>query len=125
MEYNDLKRICDTNKITMVEIASALSMTSTGFKQAMENQTLPIKKVLPLCTFLNLSVSQFFGVQDDSKEQYNNSLSQKTFGKQSRNIFLNGSHETEAILQQLQEKDRQLQEKDKQITRLLDLLSSK
>lgn len=125
MNYNDLLKLLRANQITAKEMCDSLEMTTTGFKRSIDQQTLPIKKVIPLCKFLCISVSQFFGVQDDPKEQYNNSLSQKTFGKQSRNIYLSGSKETEALIQQIQEKDRQLQEKDKQITRLLDLLSSK
>lgn len=116
MDYNELRKICESNKITLTELASAVEMTSTGFKQAMENQTLPIKKVLPLCQFLSISVSQFFGVQNTPADMYYNSQVQHSSGQRAKNIQLGDTKATEALVQQILEKD-------KQIAKLLDLLS--
>lgn len=116
MNYNDLMQICKRNNLLQKDLADAIEMTPNGLKRAIEAGSLPINKVLPLCNFLSISVSQFFGVQNTPVEQYYNSQVQHSSGNKSRNVQIGDTKATEALVQQIQEKDRQ-------IAKLLDLLS--
>ena len=61
MNYNELKKICLDNKNNIENIANLLGMTYNGLKRAIENETLPIKKVKELCAILEITPNDFFG----------------------------------------------------------------
>lgn len=115
LTYSELTDICEQKKIFVKNVHSALDMTDTGFRTAIKNQSLPIKKVIPLCNILGISVSYFFGVEQPSGDVIHGS--QNKNGK--KQIINTGSQETIHLLQQ------QLEIKDAQIEKLLSIIASK
>lgn len=122
MNYTELKDIAEKHRILIKHIASELSMTVQGLQTSLDNQTLPIKKVIPLCSFLGISLNDFFGVKDSSSEVYYGGNNQKTYGNKSKNIQMFDSKATEALIEQIRIKDAQLKEKDEQIAKLISKL---
>ena len=115
LTYSELTDICEQKKIFVKSVHSALDMTDTGFRTAIKNQSLPIKKVLPLCDLLGISVNRFFGVDP----VVNGDIIHGNQNKLGRKQIINENKETVKILQD------QLATKDEQIKMLMELLKSK
>ncbi len=107
MNYSELKRLADSKKIEIGLVAEHVGMTATGFKRSIDKESLPISKVLPLCDFIGISVSEFFGEVAPEPGNYASNIS--GVNNQNSNVSLR-------ILSD------QLKEKDQQISRLLSLL---
>lgn len=112
MTYNQLQSLLEKKRITVKEVFEICEMSYMGFKTAMENQTLPIKKVVPLCNFLGISPNEFFGYNDDSTAISNNAVQ---IGGTAN--MLQYEQKTVDILKE------QLETKDEQIQQLLNILN--
>ncbi len=115
MNYSELQDCCESKKKTLKSIYSALGMTRSGFQAAIENQSLPIKRVLPLCDKLGITPNEFFGVDSLANVSANGNAVQ--FGGQANT--LNYAEQTDTI-SMLRE---QIKTKDEQIATLLSLLA--
>lgn len=62
MTYNEIKDLCETRGMPLRSVAEKLSMSPAGLQRAIQRETLPIRKVLPLCRILNITVQKFFGL---------------------------------------------------------------
>ncbi len=93
-------------------------MTYAGMKTAIENQTLPIKKVNLLCKILGITPNRFFGWEDGG------CASQVQNGGVGNMQRINYSSAA-ALQEQLRIKDEQIQNKDAQIAKLLEIVSAK
>lgn len=121
MTYDRIKEICEFNKITVSDVAKELGMTSTGFRQSIVNQTLPIRFVLPLTKILCVSLNDFFDLQSNNQETIYGHNIQQSSGVKSKNIIFD-SKATETLIEQLRIKDEQIKEKDSQIAKLFSML---
>lgn len=63
MDYNELKKIAESKKIEIGEIAIELEMTSNGFRESIRNETIQLKKLRRLCELLHIHPTMFFDVQ--------------------------------------------------------------
>lgn len=115
MTYNELQDLCESKKTTLKSIYVALGMTRTGFQGAIENQSLPIKRLLPLCNKLGITPNEFFGVDSVSNVSANGTAVQ--LGGQANTLNYAEQSETIAMLRE------QIRTKDEQISSLLQLLS--
>lgn len=109
MNYFELQRVCEKRKLQIKDVVEAISMSYTGLRDAMNNGTLPAKKIVLLCKTLNIQPNEFFGwgeVGGNSYEQIGISNTQ--------NVGVAGFD----ILRE------QLLTKDEQISKLLALLQS-
>lgn len=115
MTYTELRDITEKKGILIKSVAAAVDMTTQGLQASIENQTIPAKKILPLCKILGITLNEFFGVED---QRYGDVIhgNQNKFG---RKQIINENKETIKILQD------QLATKDEQIKMLMELLKSK
>ena len=112
MNYNKIKILAETKKITIKELADQIGMTSNGLKRSVENETMSIKGVKELCSILEMSIAEFF----DEPVALNNSgniISRSTAGG---DIAAGGNASEVLFLRQ------QIKEKDRQINELLNIL---
>ncbi len=115
MNYNELQDLCIERKITLKSVYNALEMSRQGFQRAIDNESLPLKKVLPLCGKLGITPNEFFGVDSLANVSANGNAVQ--FGGQANT--LNYAEQTDTI-SMLRE---QIKTKDEQIATLLSLLA--
>lgn len=67
MNTNYLKDLLEKNRLSLRKCSDLLEMTAAGLSSAVEKQSLPIKKVLPLCEILDITVNEFFEIENDTK----------------------------------------------------------
>lgn len=115
MTYTELRDITEKKGILIKSVAAAVDMTTQGLQSSIENQTIPAKKILPLCTILGITLNEFFGVDPVVHGDVIHG-NQNKFGKKQ---IINENKETVKILQD------QLAIKDDQILRLMNLLDTK
>ncbi|MBQ0153814.1 MAG: hypothetical protein KBS70_03410 [Bacteroidales bacterium] len=115
MNYDELRDLCKTAKISLSDVASELDMSLDGLKLAFERQSLPIRLVKPICEKFAISPNTFFGVIESRTGDVIHG-NQNKFG---RKQIINENKETIKILQD------QLATKDEQIKMLMELLKSK
>ena len=65
MNYNELKKVAESKRILISEVAEAVGMTSTGFKRSIEIASFPVGKVCDLCDALQITIGEFFGETGD------------------------------------------------------------
>ncbi len=124
MIYSELQDLCFARKITVKSLYNALGMTRSGFQAAIDNQSLPIKRLLPLCSKLGISPNQFFGIEETPTTiAAKDSAVQLGGNSNTLNYALSDNETIKLLSEQIKEKDRQLSEKDKQISQLMKLLS--
>lgn len=111
LTYSELSDLCATREISLTELAETCNMTLRGFRDAINNNTLSARAIIPICIKLGIAPNDFLSW--DKKLSTYNSNQVGVFNTQ--NI---GSAGIE-ILQQ------QLQTKDEQIKQLLQLLNKK
>lgn len=111
MNYSQLQNLLDKKRMLVKEVYEKLGMTYDGFRNSIERQTLPLKRVMPLCEILEITPNQFFGVEDLQKTVNNTAV--QVGG---RSNIMQYERKSLDIM------ERQLKEKDKQIESLLSLL---
>lgn len=110
MNYNELQVLCERRKLQIKEVVNAVGMSYTGLRDSLNNNSLPIKKLIPLCRLLNISPNEFLDWGHTCT--YNNTNVQ------------NGDSNTMQIIQgNMDMLKEQLAAKDKQIESLLNLLN--
>lgn len=117
LNYNEIKKLAESKRLLISEIAEAVGMTSTGFKRSIETGSFPVSKVEVLCEMLRIHISEFFGVAVESS--INNSGNIITRSTAGGDITAGGSAGEVAFLRQ------QIKEKDRQIQDLLNILKNK
>lgn len=119
MNYTELKDLCEERKILIKDILKEVGMSNPGLKDALNKDTLQIKKLISLCKVLQMSPNDF--VRWKEKPSQNYTVTQVGM----LNNQNAGTVGVELLQKQLEEKDRQLTAKDTQIERLLNLLNNK
>ena len=109
MNYSELQIACEQRKMQIKEVANALNMSYTGLRDALNKDTLSIKKLLPLCQLLQISPNEFVKWNGASAHTYN----------ATQVGMLNNQNVGTGGLELLKE---QLKIKDTQIEKLLSLL---
>lgn len=117
MDYSEIVKILRANQIPVKDLSEHLGMTTTGFKRSIDKETLPMKSVVPLCNFLHISINAFFGI-DERSDVSPGALAQHNSNHKAKSVVTYDSAATEALVQQLKEKDAQ-------INKLLDIIASK
>lgn len=111
MNYSELSDCCEKKKLQIKDVVDALGMTYTGLRDALNKDTLPIKKLLPLCTLLHISPNEF--VKWGENDGATNITQTGMLNNQNVNVIgVDVLHE-------------QLIEKDRQIATLMDILKNK
>ena len=117
MNYTELKDLCEERKILIKDILKEVGMSNPGLKDALDKETLPVRKLALLCRVLQMSPNEFLHWKESAPQNY----SATQVGLQNNQNV--GTIGIELLQKQLEEKDRQLATKDEQIQKLLNLLS--
>ena len=64
LTYSELQDICESRKILVKDLCSAIGMTYMGLKSGLERQSLGVKYVSAICEILKITPNQFFRVSD-------------------------------------------------------------
>ncbi len=107
MNYNKLKSIAESKKITIRDLAESVGMSSNGLKRSIENETMSIKTAKKLCFTLGITISEFF---EESASQVNNGNITGQMVVGTGNMKMGDSTEVAFLRQQIKEKDRQINE---------------
>lgn len=110
MDYNELKKIAESKKIEIGEIAIELEMTSNGFRESIRNETIQLKKLRRLCELLHIHPTMFFDIQ---KGVYLNNV-QANVGNNNKISIENKEREIAQLRSQIEDKNeiiRMLREK--------------
>ena len=102
VKYEEIKSLCQSANVQLLELARAAGLTPQGFRKAIENSTLPASAVVPICERLQISLQQFFG--------------------KAPIVYADQSLQHACEIADLR---RQIAEKDAQIAKLIDVLSRK
>lgn len=110
LTYSELQDICESKKILVKDLCSAIGMTYMGLKSGLERQSLGVKYVSAICEMLKITPNQFFRIPENAT------------------IIGNNIQQTGAVnMQQVQDGmdilHEQLRKKDEQIDKLLTLLN--
>lgn len=120
MTYYDLKALCEQRKIFIKDVCKEIRMSQPGLRDALNKDTLPVKKLVMLCRMLQISPNRFIYWADNNTST--NYTAMQVGMMNNQNVGTTG---IELLQKQLEEKDRQIYTKDSQIDRLLNLLNSK
>lgn len=108
MNYNELQNACERRKMQIKEVTDVLGMTYTGLRDALNRDTLPAKKIVPLCHLLKITPNEFLKFGESSHTNYEQIGISNT-----QNV---GIIEIDILKEQLEKKDAQ-------IDKLLNLLN--
>ena len=61
INYEEIKTLCQSANVQLLELARLAGLTPQGFRKAIDNSTLPADVVVPICERLQISLPQFFG----------------------------------------------------------------
>ena len=61
MTYSELKKVCESRKMQVSDVACHIGMTYQGLKAGMQSGKLASDKVLALCKTLEISPNAFYG----------------------------------------------------------------
>lgn len=116
MNYYELQDLCEIKHKTVTNVARALGITLEGLKRGLNNESLSIRYLKPICDFLEITPNEFFRVGS-----FGGDIGCNKFGQnQTINQIPTELNETIGILRdQLKEKDLQISMKDEQINKLL------
>lgn len=112
LTYNELSDICNSKKILIKDLCSALGLTYMGLKSGLERQSLGVKYVFTICEILQITPNQFFRIADHS-------VSVGTINSQT------GVVNVQQMQSSIDTLSQQLTKKDEQIATLLELLKNK
>lgn len=110
MNYNEFQSLCESRKLQIKDVVNAIGMSYTGLRDSLNNQSLPLKKLTPLCKLLHISPNEFLGWANG--HTYNNS-----------NVQNGDSNNMQIIQGNIDTLKEQLAVKDDQIKQLLTLLN--
>ena len=65
MNYTELKDLCEQRKIFIKDIQTGIKMSQPGLRDALNKETLPIRKLVPLCRLLQITPNEFVGWNKD------------------------------------------------------------
>ena len=130
MEYSELKKIAESQKIELKGLAEEIEMTAYGFRRAVENETLTVSKLRKLCNLLGISPNDYFGNSGDVVNQsIIGGVSGTVTGIDRRQYYSDSPDvlkaQVELLEERIKEKDSQIKEKDSQINSLLSILKGK
>lgn len=105
MNYYELQDLCEIKHKTVTNVARTLGITLEGLKRGLNNGSLSIRYMQPMCDFLGITPNDFWGIKtrdgDTGCNKYGNN--------QTINQLPSELSETIAILrEQLKEKDAQI-----------------
>ncbi len=121
MDYKIFADLWEALKLSpqnMKDAYAHLEMSSTGFKQSFDRQTLTLKNYIKLCEFLGVKPSFFFETQ--TANILNDSNIQYATGKQIKQTIGSGS-EVEQLKKEIEALKRENSLKDE----IISLLKSK
>ena len=119
MTYSELCDILILKKILIKDVCESIGMTYPGLRDALNRDTLPIKKLISLCKVLQMSPNDFVRWKENPSQNYTVTQVGMLNNQNAGTVGI------ELLQKQLEEKDRQLTAKDTQIERLLNLLNNK
>ena len=127
MNYSELKNIAKTKKILLKEIADRMNVSAEGLKYSIENNTLPINKLLELCNILEISPADFFGTSVNisgfvGNNIHGSNIDNRQYYSDSPDVL---KAQIDILEERIKEKDSQIKEKDSQIKELLNILKNK
>lgn len=97
MNYNDLREVCTSKKISIKELTEQIGYTRQGLQSALDNQTIELRKLKSLCEVLKISIYEFF--KDESQINGNQSnIKDKT-------LINSLNREIELLKQQITDKE--------------------
>lgn len=64
MNYNKIRSLQKTNKVSNREIATEIGMSDTGYGKMLDNETCDIKTIEKIAKYFRVSVSFFFDEKD-------------------------------------------------------------
>lgn len=129
--FSDLKRFTKKTKTNVENIASDLGLSYDGLKLGLDQQTLKIQYVLPLCKILCISPDQFFDVETPKgdivygDQQKGSKMKIKKDSPELAHAIEILQEELRQKNEQLAAKDRTIAEKDQQIADINKQLLSK
>lgn len=103
MNYNDLKTYAESNNFEIQQIANELGMTPNGFREAIRNETIQLKKLRMLCRLLQLNLNDFDN--ETKRTGLNISNVHLQAGNNNKIIIENKDREIELLKQSLADKD--------------------
>jgi hypothetical protein len=103
MNYNDLKTYAESNNFEIQQIANELGMTPNGFREAIRNETIQLKKLRMLCKLLQLNLNDFDS--ETKRTGLNISNVHLQAGNNNKIIIENKDREIELLKQSLADKD--------------------
>lgn len=115
MNYNNFLSILKSRHLLVKGVACELEMSPNGLRDTLNNDTMKASTVRKLCTFLNITPNDFFGMAEGvaNNGEYTN------IGSVNASKNIDTSSAAFALMErQLNEKDKQIQEKDMQIREL-------
>lgn len=97
MNYNDLREVCTSKKISIKELTEQIGYTRQGLQSALDNQTIELRKLKSLCEVLKISIYEFF---KDENQTVGNQLNDN------ENTLTSGlKREIELLKQQITDKE--------------------
>ena len=121
MNYSELKNIAKSKKILLKEIADSMNVSAEGLKYSIENNTLPINKLLELCKILNITPADFFGTTING----NGNIVGSNINKSTIDNRHYYSDSPDVLKAQIEVLEERIKEKDSQIKELLNILKNK
>lgn len=117
MDFSQLKKICKTSHVPVTEIAENLNLSYDGLKRGLNNGTIGIKYVLPICSYFGITVADFFGQPKTTTGDIVYGSQQKQGKKQIMHIQESESTKQaiKILEEQLREKEEQLKNKEEQL----------
>ena len=103
MNYNDLKTYAESNNFEIQQIANELGMTPNGFREAIRNETIQLKKLRMLFKLLQLNLNDFDS--ETKRTGLNISNVHLQAGNNNKIIIENKDREIELLKQSLADKD--------------------
>lgn len=70
MNYKQIKNVAEARKIMIKDIAEELGFTPNGFKVSIETEKFPIGKLRDLCEILSITISEFFGEEEEGSTSW-------------------------------------------------------
>lgn len=97
MNYNDLREVCASKKISIKELTEQIGYTRQGLQSALDNQTIELRKLKLLCEVLKISIYEFFKVE--------NQINSNHTSNQDNTLINSLSREIELLKQQISDKE--------------------
>lgn len=129
--FNDLKDYTKVAQCSIDEIAARVGISYDGLKRGLQNESLSLRYVLPLCQELHMTPNQFFGSDAPAgdivygDQQKGSKMKIKKDSPELAHAISILQDELKQKNEQLAAKDRTIAEKDQQIADINKQLLSK